>query len=193
MTGVNESSGYEQVTVKNKGQDFSYTINYFFHSDDSEVGIRVWDIINYSSSDEARTHMTTITVRTWDLNSQGQKYTRSWSLMVHKNIAPTVKAIFEEIYALPEKPPIHSLGGYRWESKSEHSVGLALDLNARENGYFSPSGQLLYGKGFDPANDPYAIPVGGKIDQIFAKYGFTRGIYWRSGYKDYMHYSFFGT
>lgn len=53
VTGVNESSGYEQVTVKNKGQDFSYTINYFFHSDDSEVGIRVWDIINYSSSDEA--------------------------------------------------------------------------------------------------------------------------------------------
>ena len=26
-----------------------------------------------------------------------------------------------------------------------------------------------------------------------AKYGFTRGIYWKSGYKDYMHFSFFGT
>jgi hypothetical protein len=35
--------------------------------------------------------------------------------------------------------------------------------------------------------------VGGEIEQIFAKYGFTRGIYWKSGYKDYMHFSFFGT
>ena len=147
----------------------------------------------YSTPSEARSHMTSISVRTWDINSKGEKYTRLWSLLVHQNIAPTVQAIFEEIYALPEKPPIHSLGGYRWESKSEHTVGLALDVNARENGYFSPSGKLLYGKGFDPDHDPYAIPVGGSIDRIFEKYGFKRGIYWRSGYKDYMHYSFFGT
>ena len=72
-------------------------------------------------------------------------------------------------------------------------MGLALDVNARENGYFSPSGQLLYDTGFDPAHNPYAIPVEGAIDRIFAKYGFKRGIYWHSGYKDYMHYSFFGT
>ena len=147
----------------------------------------------YASPAEARAHMTDVTIRTWDLNARGEKYTRSWILTVHENIAPTVRAIFEEIYALPEKPPIHSLGGYRWESKSEHTVGLALDVNARENGYFSPSGQLLYGTGFDPAHNPYAIPVEGAIDRIFAKYGFKRGIYWHSGYKDYMHYSFFGT
>lgn len=147
----------------------------------------------YSTPAEALSHMTTITVKTWDVNGSGRKYTRTWGLTVHKNIAPTVQAIFDEIYALPEKPPIHSLGGYRWESKSEHTVGLALDINARENGYFDPDGKLLYGKGFDPANDPYAIPVGGSVDQIFAKYGYIRGIYWRSGYKDYMHYSFFGT
>ena len=52
---------------------------------------------------------------------------------------------------------------------------------------------MLYGKGFNPDTNPYSFPVGGSVDQIFAKYGFKRGIYWRSGYKDYMHYSFLGT
>lgn len=147
----------------------------------------------YSSSDEARTHMTTIQVRTWDFNSSGEKYTRTWNLTVHENIAPTVQAIFDEIYALPEKPPIHSLGGFRWANHSEHSVGLAIDINARENYYCNPSGQALSGSYFHPDTDPYSIPIGGGIDQIFAKYGFKRGIYWQNGYKDYMHYSFFGT
>lgn len=147
----------------------------------------------YSSSAEARKHMTVITVKTWDINSSGSKYTRTWSLTVHENIAPTVQAIFDEIYALPEKPPIHSLGGFRWANHSEHSVGLAIDVNPRENYYCNPSGQALTGSYFRPDSDPYSIPVGGKIDQIFAKYGFKRGIYWATGYKDYMHYSFFGT
>ena len=147
----------------------------------------------YSSSTEAKKHMTTITVRTWDFNSGGDKYTRTWNLTVHENIAPTVQAIFDEIYALSERPPIHSLGGFRWCAHSEHSVGLALDINARENYYCNPSGQALSGSYFRPDSDPYSIPVNGKIDQIFARYGFKRGIYWANGYKDYMHYSFFGT
>lgn len=147
----------------------------------------------YSSDSEARRHMTDITVRTWDINSSGEKYTRTWKLTVHENIAPTVLAIFEEIYALPEQPPIHSLGGYRWAGLSEHSVGLAIDINPNENYYCDPYGNALTGSYFRPGEDPYSIPVEGSIDQIFAKYGFTRGIYWRSGYKDYMHYSFFGT
>ncbi|MBR4193312.1 MAG: SH3 domain-containing protein [Oscillospiraceae bacterium] len=147
----------------------------------------------YKTPAEARAHMTNIEIKTWDINAKGEKYTRTWSLPVHERVAPTVQAIFDEIYALPEKVPIHSLGGYRWETKSEHTVGLAVDINPQENGYFSPSGKLLYGKGFHPETDPYAFPVGGSVDQIFAKYGFTRGIYWKSGYKDYMHYSFLGT
>lgn len=147
----------------------------------------------YSSGSDAKPHMTEITVKTWDINSSGEKYTRSWKLSVHENIAPTVQAIFAEIYALPEQPPIHSLGGYRWAGTSEHSVGLAVDINPKENYYCDPSGNALTGSYFRPDSDPYSIPVGGSVDQIFAKYGFTRGIYWRSGYKDYMHYSFFGT
>ena len=147
----------------------------------------------YSSSAEAKSHMTTVTVRTWDFNSGGDKYTRTWNLTVHENIAPTVQAIFEEIYALPERPPIHSLGGFRWATHSEHSVGLAIDINPNENYYCDPTGKPLSGSYFRPGTDPYSIPVGGNVDRIFNKYGFKRGIYWASGYKDYMHYSLFGT
>ena len=147
----------------------------------------------YANNAAAKPHMTDVTVKTWDINSAGEKYTRTWKLTVHKNIAATVEAIFAEIYALPEKPPIHSMGGYRWANESEHSVGLAIDINPRENYYCSPSGKALTGSYFRPDSDPYSIPVGGSVDRIFNKYGFTRGIYWRSGYKDYMHYSFFGT
>ena len=46
---------------------------------------------------------------------------------------------------------------------------------------------------YDPKNNPYSFEVGGEVEQIFSKYGFTWGIYWKSGYKDYMHFSFFGT
>ncbi len=147
----------------------------------------------YSSASEAEPNMVSVSVRTWDINKAGEKYTRTWSVKVHKNIAPTVQAVFEEIYALPEQFPIHSLGGYRWEYKSEHGVGLALDVNWDENYYCDPNGNAITGSYFKPGEDPYSIPVGGAVDQIFARYGFTRGIYWRSGYKDYMHYSFFGT
>ena len=147
----------------------------------------------YANAEEARPHMVSITGKTWDINSSGSKYTRTWSLLVHENIAPTMQAIFDEIYALPEKPPIHSLGGYRWAGLSEHSCGLAVDINPNENYYCDPNGRPLTGSCFDPDNNPYSIPVGGSVDQIFARYGFTRGIYWNSGYRDYMHYSFFGT
>ena len=147
----------------------------------------------YKTEEEARSHMTDVLVLTWDINSSGEKYTRSWLLTVNENIAPTVRALFAELYALPEKPPIHTLGCYRWDVKSEHSVGLAIDLNSNENYYCDPDGRALTGRYFRPGTDPYSFPVDGAVDRVFRKYGFTRGIYWKSGYKDYMHYSFFGT
>ena len=147
----------------------------------------------YGSDSQARPNMVTITVNAWDFDSKGRKYTRQFTLTVHRNIAATVDQIFREIYECPAKYPIHSLGGYRYESMSEHNCGLAIDINPNENYYCSPSGSAIVGSYFSPGTSEYSIPVGGEIDQIFSKYGFTRGIYWRSGYKDYMHYSFFGT
>lgn len=147
----------------------------------------------YQTYDEASPHMATVQVKTWDLRSDGSKYTRTWSLTVHENIASTVEAIFEDLYALPSKPPVHSLGGFRIDGKSEHTVGLAIDINPNENPYCSPDGSVLVGSFFDPAGSEYSFAVGGEVEKIFNKYGFTRGIYWRSGYKDYMHFSYFGT
>lgn len=147
----------------------------------------------YSGDAEARQHMTTVSIRAWDINDAGEKYTRTFYLQVHENIADIVERLFEEIYELPEQVPIHSLGGYRWDGKCEHSVGLAIDINPMENYYCTNNGAAVVGKYFKPGEDPYSIPVGEQVDQIFAKYGFTRGIYWNNGYKDYMHYSYFGT
>lgn len=147
----------------------------------------------YSGNEEAKPHMTTIKVPAWDIGSNGEKYTRYFYLEIHENVADIVAQIFDEIYALPEQVPIHSLGGYRWDGKCEHSIGLAIDINPAENYYCKPDGTAVVGKYFKPGEDPYSIPVMGAVDQIFANYGFKRGIYWNSGYKDYMHYSYFGT
>ena len=154
----------------------------------------------YTSAAQAKPNMVSVSVKAWDINkTTGEKYTRTFSITVHRNIAPTIKRLFEDLYALPEKPPFHSIGGYRWEYKSEHAEGLALDVNAAENPYVSTPqtgpGSEAYNKGYRPGEDPYSIPIGGSVDRIFAKYGFTRGLTWDggNGRKDYMHYSFFGT
>ncbi len=140
-------------------------------------------------------NLTTVKVRCWDFvkGSTTEKYTRTFEIQVHKNLANTVKALFEELYACAEQYPVHSLGGYRWSNKSEHTPGLAIDINANENPYVDPQGNILVGKVFDPENNPYSFAIDGEVEQIFEKYGFRRGTWWSNGYKDYMHFSFFGT
>ena len=141
-------------------------------------------------------HYEYVTVKTWDFKdkSRTEKITRTHTFYVHKNLVATIKQCFKEIYECEEKYPINSIITY-WSTggNSEHNPGTAIDINYESNPYVSPSGKVITGKKFDPENDPYSIPVGGEIEQIFEKYGFTRGIYWKSGYKDYMHFSFFGT
>ncbi len=147
----------------------------------------------YNSKAEAEADMVNVTVRTWDLKKNGEKYTREWELKVHKNLADTVVAIFEEIYNGEEQFPIHELYCFSWSGKSEHSIGTAIDINWSENYYCDPSGNALVGNYWKPGEDPYSIPKGGDVANAFEKYGFRWGINWNSGYKDYMHFSFFGT
>ena len=141
-------------------------------------------------------HYEYVTVKVWDFkdSSQTEKVTRNRTFYVHENLVPTVKCIFQEIYECEEQYPIRSIVTY-WAGsrKSEHNPGTAIDINPEENAYFDPAGNVLSGKLFDPENNPYSLPIDGEIQQIFEKYGFTRGIYWNNGYKDYMHFSFFGT
>lgn len=148
----------------------------------------------YTDSETASANMEEITVRTWDIRENGEKYTRNRKIKVHKNLAPTVKAIFEEIYNGEEKFPICYLSGYAgYVGSSEHSIGTAIDINFPQNYYCDPQGNAIVGDYWKPGEDPYSIVPGGDVDRAFSKYGFTWGIYWRSGYKDYMHFSFFGT
>lgn len=147
----------------------------------------------YATEEEARQDIVSIEVPAWDMDEFGNKYTRWFTIEVHKDLAATVDQIFREIYDCPAQYPIHAAGGFRFVSWSEHNFGAAIDLNPEENYYCSPDGEAIVGNYFSPETDEYSIPVGGEIDRIFAKYGFTRGIYWQSGYRDFMHYSFFGT
>lgn len=149
----------------------------------------------YADEDEAEANMVTIAVKVWDFtnSSHTTKTTKTRYVDVNKNIAETVKRIFEEIYACEAQYPVSDLGGYHWSSSSEHTSGIAIDINVDANPYCDPEGNVLVGEAFDPENNPYSIPIDGEVQQIFEKYGFRRGIYWNSGYKDYMHFSLFGT
>lgn len=141
----------------------------------------------------AEADMQRVTLRVWDIGTNGQKYTKKLTIQVHKNLAATVKAIFEEIYNGEEKFPIHSIGGFSRGGRSEHTIGTAIDINPNENYYCDPNGNAIVGSYWKPGEDPYSIPLDGEVAGIFAKYGFTQGAYWRSGYRDYMHFSYFGT
>ncbi len=144
----------------------------------------------YSSAGKAAKNMKTIRIKVWDFKSgsSGPKVTRYYNLTVHKNIAPSVKKIFEEIYKGKEKFPIHSIGGYSFRS-GQHGVGLAMDINPNEN-YQIKDGEVLVGKLYKPGKNPYSIPQDGEVARIMKKYGFYQGI-WSSS-QDYMHFSYYG-
>lgn len=143
--------------------------------------------------DAAHADMVKVTVAVWDFNGSGEKVTRYFTVEVHKNIAPTVEQIFKEIYNGEEKFPIHALGGYSRGGRSEHTIGCALDINPMENYYYNPNTGEQVGNYWKPGEDPYSIPLDGEVARIFAKYGFSQGVNWNSGAKDYMHFSYFGT
>lgn len=149
----------------------------------------------YTSASQAKKNMKSITVKTWDFKNgkSGAKYTRTWTIMVHKNLAATIQQIFNEIYNSSEKFPIHELGGYDWRGgHSEHNTGTAIDINWTENYMVNiKTGVITAGRYWKPGTDPYSIPKDGIVAKIFKKYGFSQGDWGNS--KDYMHFSYFGT
>lgn len=147
----------------------------------------------YSSSSKAKKNMKTFKVKVWDINSHGKKYKRSFYLTVHKNIAPSVKQMFQEIYKSKERFPIHDIGCFSWRGKnsnSEHCIGLAFDINANEN-YMIQGKKILAGSVWKPKKNKYSIPLKCDLVRILEKYGFSRGLW--GDRKDYMHFSYFGT
>ena len=148
----------------------------------------------YYYLDRGDEHITTISVRVWDFAdyTRTTKITKTIYLQVHRNIAATVEAIFEEIYNGPEQFPIYAVGGYRGPEVSEHGLGVALDINPNENYQCANDGTAWTGSYWRPGEDEYSIPVGGDVETAFRKYGFGwGGTDWRSSH-DYMHFSYFG-
>lgn len=164
--------------------------------DDPRMYYAIYDEYrNYIGMDYewAAAQMTSVTVRVWDFDATGQKVTKTMTVQVHRNLAATVKAIFEEIYNGKERFPIHYLGGFSYGGRSEHTIGCAIDINPEENYYYNPNTGEQVGKYWKPGEDPYSIPLDGEVARIFEKYGFRQGAYWNSGARDYMHFSYFGT
>ena len=149
--------------------------------------------VYYTEKAAAEADMVQVTVDVWDFDASGEKVTKKMTVVVHKSLESTIRAIFREIYEGEEKFPIHYLGGWGWSGRSEHTIGCALDINYEENYYCAPDGTAIVGKYWKPGEDPYSIPLDGEVTTIFKKYGFSQGVNWRSGYKDYMHFSYFGT
>ncbi|WP_394272165.1 S-layer homology domain-containing protein [Butyricicoccus sp.] len=149
----------------------------------------------YASKSEAEKFQTSVTVKVWDINSKGVKYTRTLKFKIHIALVDTIEQIFAEIYASGEKFPIYSIGGYAWRgdnSSSEHCLGTALDINPDENYQCKNDGTALVGSYWKPGVDPYSIPSDGIVVKTFNKYGFRWGGTFNSS-KDYMHFSYFGT
>ena len=150
---------------------------------------------NYTSDADAMAHMTTVTIKAWDIGADGVKYTKLYNLVVNTKVAPTVVKIFDEIYKSKEQFPIKAIGGYNWRgasSTSQHNLGLAIDINPNEN-YMVDNGVASVGSYWKPGEDPYSIPAKSKLVKIFKKYGWGwGGDGWGTRY-DYMHFSYFGT
>lgn len=181
LAGADES--FEDKCMRLFGQVVAQPKLYYAGSDG------VYDAQDYA---RAAADMVQVTVRTWDLDKNGEKYTRTFTITVHKNLADTVVQIFDEIYQGQERFPIHNIGSFSHGGRSEHTIGCAIDLNWEENYYYNPKTGEQVGDHWLPGEDPYSIPLDGEVARIFAKYGFTQGAYWQSGTVDYMHFSYFG-
>ncbi|MBE5923537.1 MAG: M15 family metallopeptidase [Lachnospiraceae bacterium] len=146
---------------------------------------------NFKTEAKARRQMKTIKIKVWDFKNgrNGKKITRVKYLTVNKNLAPTVKQIFKEVYESDEKQVIHDIGAYSYRT-GQHMYGLAIDVNPNEN-YMIDGKKVMSGSFWKPKKSAYSIPLECDFVRIMNRYGFSRG-FWGNR-KDYMHFSYFGT
>ena len=153
----------------------------------------------FSTYEEAKENMCTISVPVWRLSANGEKIAATHSLTVNKNLAEDIVAIFTEIFNDESKFPMRDIGCFNWRntiggSQSQHSFGTCIDINSNENYYISSSGRILAGKLWAPGENPYSITPDGIVVETFRKYGWLwGGSDWGEGYaKDYMHMTYLG-
>lgn len=154
------------------------------------------DGVPFATQEDASYNMTTVSFPVWKLNSFGEKFSSTASLVVNRNLADEVVKIFTSIYNDPEQFPIRNVGGYSWRntafgSLSQHSYGTCIDINYDENYYCYPSGEAITGSFWKPYENPFSITPDGSVVRAFSKYGWTWGGNW-TNLKDYMHFSYLG-
>ena len=141
--------------------------------------------------------------------------TRTGRIVVHRDVAADVVAVFRRLYAgrfpIRRMVPIDAYGGSDFRSIeadntsafncryvdgttrwSEHAYGRAVDLNPIENPYVTSSGTTSH-RASRPylRRSPYRAGMaveGGAVVRAFATVGWSWGGRW-SGARDYQHFS----
>lgn len=136
-----------------------------------------------NTKSQMQAYLTTVKVTTIDKNG----HTKDRNITVHKYLADEVKAVFDELLKI--KFPIKDAYGYSWRSmasgtgsRSHHSYGVAIDINASSNAASYTGGT------YRPGTDPYAVTT--EVVNIWKKHGFYWGGDWSGHYFDPMHFTY---
>lgn len=140
------------------------------------------------SNETASKEMAWVEVPVWKLKNN-QKVPGTARIQVLSSIADEVKQIFTEIYNGPEQFPINSIGGYAWRDNglnSNHSAGLAIDINPDQNPQVREDGTVIVGNKWEPGVNPYSIGKDSDVVKAFGAHDWS----WGAGFttKDYMHF-----
>ena len=159
-----------------------------------------WKITHIKEKDteaKCKQLITTIKIKV----HSSQESTKEYNIQVNKNLADKFQAIFDEIYRTKIKvdgkekwlvvnQPPHA---YKWRTVqgtgkaevklSNHSYGVAIDINANMNPYDCQKALQISKKDTEVCIRTTESP----FVKIFAKYGFG----WGGRYKDFMHFSYF--
>lgn len=134
-----------------------------------------------------------VTIQVPITTKQGKKTTAP--LTIHKDVAESVKSALQKAQDAGFK--VYEIQGFSWRKisgstkMSQHSLGLAVDINVKENYCVYPNGKVDAGSFWDPSRSEYSIPRGGALYNSFKGIGWGWGGDWSSK-KDYMHFSYTG-
>ncbi len=122
----------------------------------------------------------------------GVKTTKTVKL--HIAIAEDVRKALQE--AQDKGFKVYEVQGYNWrnvagsKTRSQHSYGLAVDINVTENCQMK-NGKVTAGSFWNPGKSEYSIPEDGVLVKAFNSIGWGWGGNFSSS-KDYMHFSYTG-
>lgn len=144
-----------------------------------------------TTRDGIQEYLTTIQVPI--TKKDGTKTTAN--VTVHRGIAEELKSVLAQAQDAGFK--VYEVQGFSWRAvsgttkMSQHSLGLAVDINVKENYCVYPNGKVDAGSYWKPGEDEYSIPSDGVLVNAFKSIGWGWGGDWSSK-KDYMHFSYTG-